>query len=316
MPESRDRPARDEPSLSDYIIPAPTRRPSGGREGVGRPPVRGGQARPSLTAGGTRTWPGSPATRSVGASPGQTWGLGAGALDLVHRLRRARGEGLAPVFGDEDVVLDADADAAVLDGHGVDHRLGAGLLLVLELPGGGHAEARAALPDLLLAVLAEAELHGFAGGVEVETGLDGQHHAGLERARLAVDAVVTDVVHVHAEPVAGAVHVELAVVMHRERVVDPAGEQAQRDQPLDEGAAGGVVHRLVAVAGAGGRDPRPLRAQHRLVDPPLRRRESPVHRTRPGDVRGLVAPPAAGVDEEKVAVLHAPVVLGGVEVAA
>ena len=46
---------------------------------------------------------------------------------------------------------------------------------------------------------------------EVEAGLDGEHHAGLERPRARRRVVGADVVHVHAEPVAGAVHVERPV---------------------------------------------------------------------------------------------------------
>ena len=47
---------------------------------------------------------------------------------------------------------------------------------------------------------------------DVEAGLDGEHHAGLERARgVAAALVEADVVHVHAEPVAGAVHVHRLV---------------------------------------------------------------------------------------------------------
>src|SRR5207244_1885814 len=78
---------------------------------------------------------------------------------------------------------------------------------------------------------------GLAVGIEVEAGLDGDDHAGLEDARAAVDAVVADVVDVHADPVPGAVHVELAVVVHGERLVEAAGQGAEREQALGARAA-------------------------------------------------------------------------------
>src|SRR5215470_14098776 len=85
----------------------------------------------------------------------QPGGLGAGALDLVDRLRRTRGEDIATVRGDQHVVLDADPDAAQLARHGVRDLLRLRLLLVLDLLGRGAAQAQAALPRLLLAVLAQ-----------------------------------------------------------------------------------------------------------------------------------------------------------------
>src|SRR3990167_1911867 len=156
--------------------------------------------------------------------PRQARRLGAGVLDLLDRPRRARGEHLGAPGRDQDVVLDARADAAELLRDRVHERLGFRLLLLLELPGGGHAEAEAAVPHLVLAVLAQVEGRARARRVHVEAGLDGQDHAGLEPARLPLDLVGADVVDVHAEPVPGAVHEELAVVVHRERLLDAPRE--------------------------------------------------------------------------------------------
>src|SRR6185295_18175388 len=78
-----------------------------------------------------------PSMPRASALPRQARRFGAGALDLLDRLRRARGQDLVPVGGDQDVVLDADADAPVLGGHAVLHLLGARLVLVLDLLRGG-----------------------------------------------------------------------------------------------------------------------------------------------------------------------------------
>src|SRR5690606_13177412 len=119
----------------------------------------------------------------------------AGAASSVHRrfdvldaLRRIDGEDLAALVGDECVVLDADADVVERSGNVV-------------------------------------------GRAYVDAGLDGRHHSRAEDARggLLVGAagdrlagrlvrrfcrrltVVAAVVHVDAEPVPGAVHVEATV---------------------------------------------------------------------------------------------------------
>src|SRR2546423_2986614 len=179
----------------------------------------------------------------------QPRGLRARALDLVDGLGRAGRQDLAAGGGDEHVVLDAHADAAELLRHRVGDLGRLRLLVLFQLLGGGDAEAIAPLPLLLLAVLAQRVGHALALGIDVEPGLDGEDHAGLEGARGAVHPVVADVVHVHAEPVAGAVHVELAIVMHGERVSDAARQQLEIDQPFGQHAARGVVHGLVFHAG-------------------------------------------------------------------
>src|SRR5512141_942352 len=49
----------------------------------------------------------------------------------------------------------------------------------------------------------------LGAGRDVDARLDRQHHAGLEHPPLVADLVVADVVHVHAQPMAGAMHEEL-----------------------------------------------------------------------------------------------------------
>src|SRR5215470_1471940 len=86
-----------------------------------------------MSTGGQRARPRpAPVARAVPgglltARPRQPGALRAGAFDLVHRLRRPRGEDLAAVGGDQDVVLDPHADAEHLARDGVLDLLGAGL---------------------------------------------------------------------------------------------------------------------------------------------------------------------------------------------
>jgi hypothetical protein len=93
----------------------------------------------------------------------------------------------------------------------------------------------------------------------------------------------------------------------------PSGRRPSATSPSVRDAPGGVVHRLVAGARLRGRDARQLGVQHHLVDAALGRGEAAVHREGAGDVGGVIAPLAAGVDEEEVAVLHPPPVLVVVE---
>src|SRR5439155_701870 len=83
--------------------------------------------------------------------------------------------------------------------------------------------------------------------------------------------------------------------------------------PLCQDVARRLVDHLVAVAGPRGREPGQLRAQHDLVDRALRGGEAPVDGEGTGDIRRVVAPLAAGVDQEQLAVLHLARVLHVVE---
>ena len=118
---------------------------------------------------------------------------------------------------------------------------------------------------------------------------------------------------VHAEPVPGAVHVELAIEVHGERVLDTLRQEFQADQPLDEDTARCLVHRLVTGAGLGDADRRELRGEHDLVDRALRCREAACHREGAGDIGGVVAILGGSIDEQEIAVEHAAAVLGVVE---
>ena len=62
---------------------------------------------------------------------------------------------------------------------------------------------------------------------DVDARLDREHHARLERARLAAEVVVADVVHVHAEPVAGLVHEERLVRLVLHELLDLALEEPE-----------------------------------------------------------------------------------------
>jgi hypothetical protein len=101
---------------------------------------------------------------------------------------------------------------------------------------------------------------------DVEAGLDRQHHARLEHAPLVADLVVADVVHVHAQPVAGAVHVEAAVGAVLDQRRHPALEQPERTSPRVSTSHRGVVRLVPVVAGAHLVDRRELRLQHHLVE--------------------------------------------------
>ena len=55
---------------------------------------------------------------------------------------------------------------------------------------------------------------------DVTTRLEGQHHAGPQRTPLTRKLVVAGVVHVEAQPVPGAVHVEAAVGLALQHAIE------------------------------------------------------------------------------------------------
>src|SRR6185437_14192545 len=74
-------------------------------------------------------------------------------------------------------------------------------------------------------------LGDVVGGTNVGSRLDGQHHSGSEAHRLASFAIRSGVVHVHAEPMPGTVHVETLVGALLEDCVErtpdePVGDEA------------------------------------------------------------------------------------------
>src|SRR5688572_9664830 len=149
---------------------------------------------------------------------------------------------------------------------------------------------------------------------EVEPRLDGEHHARRERDRLALRVdVEADVVHVEAEPMARAVHVERLERLLRDELLDPPLEHAEPDQPLDQHVERRVVHVVEARAGAHGGDGRLLRREHDVVDLALGGREALAHRERAGDVGGVAVDLRAGIDEQELAVVEPRLVLGVVE---
>ena len=69
----------------------------------------------------------------------------------------------------------------------------------------------------------------------VQTGLDGQRHAGLQGYPGVVPCLVsTGIMHVEAQPMAGAVHVERLVGFTFDQSVDAAVQQAQIDHALHQ----------------------------------------------------------------------------------
>jgi hypothetical protein len=74
----------------------------------------------------------------------------------------------------------------------------------------------------------------LVSGRHVQSRLDGHDHAGLEHPPLAPDLVVADVVHIHAQPVTGAVHVELAVAPLLDDGAGAPLDESERHQPLRE----------------------------------------------------------------------------------
>src|SRR3546814_1209177 len=66
----------------------------------------------------------------------------------------------------------------------------------------------------------ELRIDALAAGCNVEARLDRHHHAGFEFSIRTVELVTADIVHIHAQPVAGAMHVELALLAGLDQLLD------------------------------------------------------------------------------------------------
>ena len=119
--------------------------------------------------------------------------------------------------------------------------------------------------------------------------------------------------HVHAQPVAGTVHVEAPVCLG----LDEFGGVA-REQPQIHQALGQDTHRRFVVVDHGSfrthrRDGGRLGRQHQLVDGALLPAEAAIDRKRAGDVRGVAVVLRTGIDQQQVPVPEFAAVLGVVE---
>ena len=147
---------------------------------------------------------------------------------------------------------------------------------------------------------------------DIQARLHRQHHARLQHHGVLAEAVGAHVVDIEAQPVAGAVHVQVPVGALLDDAVRLAAQQAQLQQTLHQHAHSGFMHALGGLPRRHHRHRCLLGRQHQLVQGPLLAREAAVDRESAGDVAVVViAQRAAGVDQQQVAVAQH-VVVGGV----
>ena len=106
--------------------------------------------------------------------------------------------------------------------------------------------------------------------------------------------------HVQAEPVPGAMHVELLVGAGLEHFVERALAQPEVDQALREHALGNLVIVVEGAPGLDRVDAGELRGEHQLVDRLLRAAEPAADRKRARDVRRVALELATGVDQQQI----------------
>ena len=171
-------------------------------------------------------------------------------------------------------------------------------------------------------------LRNTFGRAHIQTRLDGQHHAGTQDAAGAIlDGFAAErvfaladlahlgrfhiaaaIVHIHAQPVAGAVHIELKVVAVGNHVLRAAHlvlvEQAQVQQPLRQYFNRGVVRIDKARAGLRCRHSSFLRGQHQVIQGTLWPGESAVGGEGAGDVAGVTIELAASIDQHQLAIAN------------
>src|SRR6266581_5848311 len=115
------------------------------------------------------------------------------------------------------------------------------------------------------------------GRANVAAWFDRQHHARLELAPLPATLVFADVMHIHAEPVAGAMHEKALVGFRLKDAVDAAEQQLQVEHPAGQNGHGGLMRRHEARPGADRRDGRVLGVEDQVVDVGLRAAEAAAY---------------------------------------
>src|SRR5262245_37815131 len=131
-----------------------------------------------------------------------------------------------------------------------------------------HLAPGGAYRDVVLDTHADVpERFGYAlGRPNVAARLDGERHPGLEPPPLAARLVLARVVHVEAEPVPGAVHVEAPVVFRLDHLVDRSRAQSEIDEPARERCYRRVVRGVPAIAGLHHGNRGGLGREHEFVD--------------------------------------------------
>ena len=114
--------------------------------------------------------------------------------------------------------------------------------------------------------------------------------------------------HIHAQPVAGAVHVKLEVGTLVDHVLGGAHlvlvQQPQVEQALRQHGHRGVVRVVEARTGLGGCDGGVLAGQHQVVQRALRGGELAIGRESAGDVAGVAVQLAACVNQHQLPIAH------------
>src|SRR5258708_5531829 len=142
------------------------------------------------------------------------------------------------------------------------------------------------------------ELPGHVvGRADVAARLHGQDHARLEAAPLPARFVFSGVVHVQAEPMPGAMHVEALVILGLDHFFDGAVAQPQIDESSSESLHRSIVRFIPAIARLHGRNRRRLRCQDQFVDVLLRAAEFSAYGKSPRHIRGISVQLATCVDE-------------------
>ena len=144
----------------------------------------------------------------------------------------------------------------------------------------------------------------------IQTRLHGQHHAGFEQPPPVINLVVTDIMHVHAQPVAGAVH----IVFHIGAILDQlrrfALEQAKLDHALCQHPHCRIVRVVPVIARLDPGESGLLRGQHQLVDFLLRGAELAIDRKGTGNIRGITLVFRTGIDQHQLFFIEHGIVFG------
>ena len=151
--------------------------------------------------------------------------------------------------------------------------------------------------------------HSLVVRGNIDTRLHGQGHAHFQHAPFTAHFVLAHIMHIHAQPVAGTVHVEGAVGFAGDQFVNVTLQQPQLHQAGGDDLHGRLVGLVPMFVRRDLLEGGFLGGQHNLVDRLLLGRKLAVDRPGTGDIAGVAIDLTPGVDQHQVAVLEHRVIL-------
>ena len=138
--------------------------------------------------------------------------------------------------------------------------------------------------------------HTFTARRNVDTGFHRHDHTGFKHPPSVTDLVFTNIMHIHTEPVTGAVHIKAFVVFILQIGFQAAFQDTHVNQPFGDCLDRCLMWVVPVITRFDRLDGRRLCREHDIIDRGLLFAEFTIHREGPGDVGCIVVKFSTGID--------------------